>query len=288
MGKQYYNSAESLIYIYSSNYSNKYLATLKTLTLISLLALSSFNCQKRQEPSFNDGMYYFKIKDYKQAIVEFNRLIKNEPRNEKALYYRGVSYTALKEIKLALEDFNKAVIINPNYGKAFYAKGIIELKNKKYKNSFWDLQRANDLGINGAQDIIENRFPKDVVKNIVKKRLHKDMVSYYYSLGEKEFENKNYKEAINNFSDVLTLQPKNTEAIAMRATALERLNKYYAAIKEYSKAIEIDDKFKEAYFGRAVVYIRLKNYKKACEDLSIAEVLGIKLASKLKEKYCGK
>jgi len=60
--------------------------------------------------------------DFKGAIKEFEKAIKNDNPNKKAYYYRGNCELSLGDFKSALKDLNKAIELDPNYVAAYYDK----------------------------------------------------------------------------------------------------------------------------------------------------------------------
>jgi tetratricopeptide (TPR) repeat protein len=94
--------------------------------------------------------------------------------------------------------------------------------------------------------------------------------------GETYLDNKQYEEAIKEFSDAIGQDPNCKEAYCNRAYALAQLEEYKEAIEDCNKAIKVDPSFKDAYFNRACAYGWLGNQKKAIDDCTKAIDLGYK------------
>eukprot|EP01016_Furgasonia_blochmanni_P001059 TRINITY_DN1037_c0_g3_i2.p1 TRINITY_DN1037_c0_g3~~TRINITY_DN1037_c0_g3_i2.p1 ORF type:complete len:170 (-),score=57.29 TRINITY_DN1037_c0_g3_i2:186-695(-) len=54
-----------------------------------------------------------KMKNYSQAIVHCNEVLKNKPENIKALYRRGMSHLAMDELEKAKDDFEEGMELYP-------------------------------------------------------------------------------------------------------------------------------------------------------------------------------
>src|SRR5207248_9227031 len=55
------------------------------------------------------GETYSKIKEYRQAIEDFNRALTLDSNSAAAYYNRGLAYRYLKEYKHAIKDFDRAL-----------------------------------------------------------------------------------------------------------------------------------------------------------------------------------
>lgn len=84
--------------------------------------------------------------------------------------------------------------------------------------------------------------------------------------GLKKIEQGNFQGAINDFTEVLKINPNIPDAYYFRGLARDLLEDNEEAIKDYSEAIRLDPKNTYAYNNRGTVYAELKEYDKAIED----------------------
>ena len=122
------------------SFLHRNIVAIRVYSLLFLLALISLNCGKEIKPSFEKGMNHFNHKEYDQAINEFTLLLKSEPNNAEALYWRAVTNIALKKFERGLTDLNKAIKIKADYGKALYARGAIKYVLKDFEGAFFDFK----------------------------------------------------------------------------------------------------------------------------------------------------
>jgi tetratricopeptide (TPR) repeat protein len=66
------------------------------------------------------------------------------------------------------------------------------------------------------------------------------------------------------------------------------MGNYREALEDFSNAISLKPKFPEAYYNRGLIYILLSDRKSGCEDLSKAGELGILDAYRVMKRYCYK
>jgi len=122
----------------------------------------------------------------------------------------------------------------------------------------------------------------------------------YYKAGEEFFDNMNYRDAIEQYTKAVEIDPDYDKAYIQRANAYARLNDYENAATDYDRAIVFNEKeaelyylsgyayhrqgkngialtklnnaiemkrnYLEAYQVRSVVYIEMKRYQEALED----------------------
>lgn len=85
----------------------------------------------------------------------------------------------------------------------------------------------------------------------------------YYKAGEDFMENKNYADAIDQFTKALEIDPDYADAYVARGYAYESDKQYQKAADDYNRAIVFDDKDEEILFRAAVVNYVLENYEEA-------------------------
>ncbi len=96
----------------------------------------------------------------------------------------------------------------------------------------------------------------------------------YNSLGQlakfdKSFEN-DVRDAIQDFSKAIALNPQSILAYNNRSSAYKNLGMYEFAIQDITKTIELDPKSASGYCNRGIIYKDLGNYKFAIRDLTKA------------------
>jgi len=94
----------------------------------------------------NRGAAYHEKRDYDRSIADFTKALELEPTFVGANFNRGASYLANGQYDEAIADFTKAISWNPkaaynNRGNAYYTKG-------EYAKALGDLEKAQALGHN--------------------------------------------------------------------------------------------------------------------------------------------
>ena len=73
---------------------------------------------------FNEGMHYYKLGQFSDALKHFNTALHHNPNYDHAWVGRGHTLAQLNQNSDAITSFNKAIEINPNNPEAWVGRGI--------------------------------------------------------------------------------------------------------------------------------------------------------------------
>lgn len=91
-----------------------------------------------------------------------------------------------------------------------------------------------------------------------------------FLLGTAYYQAKNFKESINYFKNLLSIEPNNFHAYSNMALAQKELNQIDEAIFSFNKSIEINPKFSHSYNNLGNLYLEQLKYKDAIKCYSEA------------------
>ncbi len=97
---------------------------------------------------------------------------------------------------------------------------------------------------------------------------------------------KDYEGAIQDFSRAIEIKPSFPDSYNNRGILKSFLKDYEGAIQDFNKAIEFDERFGEAYFNRGAAKFNINKATDACEDWQIAYDLGVKQSEQMITVYC--
>ena len=116
----------------------------KTLmTLVIICSLTAFG-QTAQE-HLQNGITKHKQQDFKGAIKDYDKAIKEDKGNTDAYFNRGTCELALKDFKSAMTDFNKTIELDPKFVKAYYSRASVFVSQEKYADALPDLDKTIEL-----------------------------------------------------------------------------------------------------------------------------------------------
>jgi tetratricopeptide (TPR) repeat protein len=159
-------------------------------------------------------------------------------------------------------------ILDTNYNFAIPTEKIRELLSTK-KDIPDDLKTLN---------------PPKVIQT--ENREKSALVSQYINQGNTRLLAKDYKGAIEKFSNAIRLAPSDPDAYVFRGQAKVLLLQYKDALDDFNKAIDIEPNFAEAYDLRGVARAELGDKTGACEDWEKSYELGFNEAFQLLREFC--
>jgi tetratricopeptide (TPR) repeat protein len=110
---------------------------------------------KNESAYFNRGILKNDLKEYGQAISDFQEAININPSCTSCYYSLGLANYNDKQFQNAIKAFSTCLEMNPKYGNALYYRALCYIEENRHDSSCVDLQRASNLGIKAAQPLIE-------------------------------------------------------------------------------------------------------------------------------------
>ena len=159
------------------------------------------------------GQVYYKMKNYDEAINNFNISIKLNNNVHVTYVNRGSVFEDLEDFEKAIEDYKKAIDINPKAYQAYNNIGNIYTKIGKFDESIKNLQIAT----------LSNEFLPFYNLGCLFNRLNKN------------------EEAIKSFNKSIELNPTHISSYRNRAYTNLRFKKFILAINDYKKIKEIHE-----------------------------------------------
>jgi len=196
---------------------------------------------------------------------------------------RAFLYSSKGDTGNAINDYSKAIELNPRDAISYHRRGMLYKKGGSYKEAKEDFQSALSLK---TDPIIQEVFNE--VSKLLKKQEQEEQeqrareektqrikrAESLYKLGKESLEFKDYNQAIEYFSQAITLNPNYIE------TYYNRANTYYAskqlslALKDYNKVIALEQNDATSYYMRGLIYLSEGKYTLAKNDLE--KSLGLK------------
>lgn len=103
------------------------------------------NAQTSQEGDYSAALNYFNAKNYEKAAAEFEKVVKNDAKNQQAYLHLGRSYQSLNKTDPAVGAYKKAIEIKPDDAEANYELGKIYFDKKDFQTSLPFIEKASKL-----------------------------------------------------------------------------------------------------------------------------------------------
>ena len=209
------------------------------------------------EASYNCGIARYDLRQYPEAMFNFNRVIELNYNLASAYHNRGTLRSELNDHEGAMADFNKAIILKLEHADAYNKLGITKSKLGQRASAIVDFGQAIKLN------------PK-----------HADA---YYNRGYTSYQLGNFQAAINDFDKTIELDQSNYTVYYYRGAARLLLDNSQAAIDDFDKAIALKQDIAEVYYCRGVAKNQLGNSQVAIADFENAK-LDLQTALELTEQ----
>lgn len=155
-------------------------------------------------------------KEFEKALEILNRAAKLDPKNPAVLMIRAAVLQELKKTDEALQDVNEALKLRPGNPALLRLRAAILAGSGKFSEAIADLEEVR------------------------KTQSAEDEITLTLQLGLLYSAQKFYGKAVEQFTKVLEMDPKNVAALRGRGDALLSMGRQAEAIKDYEKALEID------------------------------------------------
>ena len=135
------------------------------LKLILILLLSP-NFLWANTQFFNEGLTFYKVKQFEKAKFKFEQDIVLNPKSEKSYLYLSKIFRNLNKKDLEEQNLKTVILLNPKNEEAIYNLARLKLETSDYKKS----KELNERLINLCKKLCdESQKLKVEIENLLKK-----------------------------------------------------------------------------------------------------------------------
>jgi tetratricopeptide (TPR) repeat protein len=196
------------------------------------------------------GISYYELEDYGKAQSHLQKALNANDTDAEAAYNLGRTYIELENEKDAIPQYLKAISIEPSRNTWVYELGLLYYSHSDYKNALKYISQAgSDSTLSKTNDYNENLgfaqlFTGDAENGLktlntvlAKKPNNKELLN---NIANAMYETKHYDDALNYFSKLLELNPKDATSLYMAGMAFQKKGDIEKGKKICDKAIEMD------------------------------------------------
>lgn len=212
------------------------------------------------EVYYKRGLAYAEFGMHKEALADFDKVVKLYPQFNYGYFYRGSSYWHLGEYDKAIADFSKAIELDHKDLHSYFNRGLCYQSEKDYDKALADFSKVIQLdpGFDEA---------------------YNQMAMTMYYKGDFQGAEKSFNEYILKFSGY-------SHAYFNRGMFYAERKQNKKALLDFDYCLQLNPKDGEAYLQKALVLMELNQSPEACEALKKAESLGNAEAKRLQKKAC--
>lgn len=177
-----------------------------------------------------------------------------------------------------------------NGSEAYYISLNESFSSKQYKqmgSGEWYYEDSTLSAGNG----LSVRCVKDIVSAPVVQEKKSLTAQNYYENGNIKFKSKDYKGAIEDYSNAINLSPECSFCYQLRGFSKGELNDYDGSISDYKKAIELSDGnldfISPCQLNIGITYCVIGKKEEGCNFLKDSQNNGNKEAQKYIDQFCG-
>jgi tetratricopeptide (TPR) repeat protein len=182
------------------------------------------------------GMVLNDLELYEDAIRSFDEVIKYEPDNIDAWYFRGTALNDLERYEDAIASFDRAIQHKPEDHHSWYLRGMVLIHLKRYEDAIVSFDEAI-----------------------------KYEPEHYYSWHFRGIALVNlgrYEDAVTSLDKAIKYESDSYYSWHFRGNALANLGRYEDAVTSFDEAIKYDPNYYYSWHFRGMVFISLGR----CED----------------------
>lgn len=275
-------------------------------------ALTDFNIYVDLRPEdsealFNRAVLRFDSKQWLPARQDFLKLLTMPPSKETAtIYYsqekhgtdtristaqgglkdRIYSYlgqceTHIKRYPQAIAWLDSAIAVSPSTASYYVNRGVAKFERGDKAGAAADYELAlkydpdNSLATHNLAHLKSLGGDRAAADKLLSESIAKNEKLPYprAERGYQRLQSGDYKGALEDFNEVVRLEPNDAENYLNRGLVKEKLKDLPGALSDYSHALKLDEKNARAWVCRGNLVSKLGNWKEAVEDYDVAIVL---------------
>lgn len=220
---------------------------IKSTITFCFLLLTFFAQAQSVESLIESGNNNIKAKKFEAAIADFKAVLQQNSSDSKALNGVIRACTLSEEFKEAQKYIDIAIELYPENPEFVLRHGIL----------------LNFKGF--SQDAIE-QFARGLEMNPDEKL----KIQFLMNKASAELNSDNYVDAIEDYSNVIELNPRSTIVYSCRGLANYRAGNLQEAVDDYTYALDLEPGQALAYYNRALALLKMEDKQRACADLQRA------------------
>lgn len=195
----------------------------------------------------NLATIYYQQGDNNTALSQINTALSINPRIPQFYFIKGDIQIAQGELAQAIKTYSDAIELWSDLGDAYYKRGEVYLQQKDYLNAVSDFSFAKDanipeaiLGMGYAYNGLAQYDDAIDAFKAYENSIEGVDLKVKYELGVAYYQKEDYISSIASIDEILALEPKDTEAMLLKAYALEQQQRYDDAYQVLESIVAID------------------------------------------------
>eukprot|EP00468_Gymnochlora_sp_CCMP2014_P013170 CAMPEP_0167756360 /NCGR_PEP_ID=MMETSP0110_2-20121227/9344_1 /TAXON_ID=629695 /ORGANISM="Gymnochlora sp., Strain CCMP2014" /LENGTH=557 /DNA_ID=CAMNT_0007642465 /DNA_START=71 /DNA_END=1744 /DNA_ORIENTATION=+ len=245
------------------------------------------NVRARADAEKDKGNQLYKKKKLEEALACYESAAKIDPTNCMYWSNKASVLMAQKKNTEAIKTLEEAFKISNSYNASYSDKAKILTKIGKcysrtgdYKKAMESYQRSLTEDYSDTADRLL-RQTKDYMEKLAKKKyVDPSKAEEHMTKGRKLAGEKNWRAAIDEFTEALKRNPKEYKALSNRAYIYSKIMDWNNALADCDKCMRMAPEFTKIYYRKARIEKLLQRYHKALKAVNT----GMRVAKEEKDK----
>jgi tetratricopeptide (TPR) repeat protein len=212
---------------------------------------------------------------YREAIRIYNALLRVDPEDYEAYFFRGIAKANLDDNLGAEADFTLAIEKNPVSTMAYHHRAITRMLQGNYDDALNDFREAIELrpDLSGpyysrGYTYLMNRQFEAAIEDFTTYIFHNNRVADAYLLrGTAWLQLRDTLRAMEDYDTAIATNRENPDGYNRRGGVLMEQGKWAEALENFETAVTKDSTYAYSYFNRSLAYERLGRFPAAIADL---------------------
>lgn len=240
------------------------------------------------------GLCSIALGENEEAVSYLDSAIYYDPEEADFYVEKVKAQDQMGEKELAQESYERALELNPDHFLAI--RRMVFLTQNADEEALEELTRATmespgnpEQFKQGGYFRLMNSDPEGTIEDFTEVLLldPEDIETWYYR-GKANASLKNWDDSGTDYSNSLEMGGPNAEVFLARGQARYISKKLDAALADFTMAIFHDQENPSGYYHRGITLQRLGKIAEACPDLLKAKEMGMEEAAIVWEAVCGK
>ena len=239
------------------------------------------------------GLTEAKQKDHKKAIAYYDSALTLNPSEPDYFVNRGLSKEVVGD-STATADYERALKLNYRHTLAQHNLNALKAKQRQtmtYEDRLTETIEQDSTMLYPYLERAQQRFEGGYYKGAAEdytQALEIDSrdAEIWLGRGLAREKLKDFEGAFSDYTKAIDLKEDFFKAWINRGNVLFKLERYNDAIDDFNVALIYQANYAPAIYNRAMAKVKMKNRAGACEDLKLAERLGMEIEAKVRSKIC--
>jgi len=215
---------------------------------------------------------------WQNSMVLWTDVISKDARVPIAWFNRGNIRVGVKDYKNAITDYQGCLKADPNYLKAYVNLGDAKSKMLDFDGAiaaYDELLRKDSTYTTGyinraMSEKLKHDLPGSLADYNTAIRQKPGQVELYTCRGSVRFDMKDYQHALADYDKAISMSPGNPVFYSDRAMIKKSIENFQGALDDYSAAISLDSGNDMLYNNRGSLFLQMGDPEKAIKDFTEA------------------